>query len=326
MHATVLYHPSKVEFASLKRIVDRIASREGWDETTWVETCEDDGGTDAVRRAVESGTNLVLAAGGDGTIRSAAEALRGTGVPLGVIPEGTGNLLARNIGLTPHRTEEAVEAAFTGIDHSIDLGVATIVRGDDVEEEHVFLVLAGMGLDARTIRATSSRLKKAVGWLAYIDGGLRTMIQDEPLNIHYSYDDHPTRELKVYTVMIGNCGVLPGGVLLIPDAKIDDGELDVIALRPRGPFSWLNIWNKIAWENGVLRRSKTGRKIINLVQDTKNVVYVRAKTFALSVPKPEPVQLDGDDLGLAVAVKGVVDPGALVIRVAQHWRSSSFVK
>lgn len=319
-HATVLYHPSKTSFDDLQRIVKQMSAGTDWVVTDWIETEVADGGTGAVRNAVANGTQLVLAAGGDGTVRSAAEALRGTGIPLAIIPEGTGNLLARNIGLTPYNTVEAVRAAFHGENRPIDLGIATIVRADESEDEHVFLVLAGMGLDARAIRATRSRLKKAVGWLAYIDGGLRTMMQDEPLNIHYSYDDSPTRELKVYTVMIGNCGLLPGGVLLIPDAEIDDGELDVVALRPLGPFSWLNIWNKIAWENGVLRRSKTGRRIIKLVQDTKNVLYVRAKSYALSVPHPEPVQLDGDDLGLAVAVKGVVDPLSLVIRVLPEWK------
>lgn len=323
MDATVLYHPGKVDLETLRRTVDREAQRSGWEVDRWIETDEHDGGTRAVRDALARGTRLVLAAGGDGTVRAAATALRGTGIPLAIVPVGTGNLLARNIGLAPHRTDEAVRAAFTGEDRPVDLGIATIVRADESEEEHVFLVLAGMGLDARAIRATSSRLKQAVGWLAYIDGGIRTIIQDAPLKIHYSYDDKPTRDLEVYTVMIGNCGLLPGGVLLIPDAKIDDGELDVVALRPLGRFSWLNIWNKIAWENGVLRRTKTGRKIINLVQDTKNVVFVRAKTFALSVAHPEPVQLDGDDLGLAVAVKGAVDAGALALRVPPNWRAPS---
>lgn len=317
--ATVVYHPLKTDLSELRELVRAAERAAGWGETQWRETDEHDGGTEAVREAVASGTHVVLAAGGDGTVRAAAEALRGTGVPLAIIPQGTGNLLARNIGLNPNQTETAVQAAFEGVDRPIDLGVATIVREDDTEIEHVFLVLAGMGLDARAIRATSSKLKKAVGWLAYIDGGLRTMVQDRPLTVHYSYDGRSPREIEVFTVMIGNCGMLPGGVLLIPDAQIDDGELDIVALRPLGPFSWLNIWNKIAWENGVLRRSKTGRKIINLVKDTKNVIYVRAKTFALSVRKPEPVQLDGDDFGLAVAVKGEVDPGSLLLRVLPDW-------
>ena len=175
----------------------------------------------------------------------------------------------------------AVRAAFGGRKRAIDLGVVTITRPADPEDEdgvepqseHVFLVLAGMGLDARAITATSAKLKKRVGWLAYVDAGVRTMVRDAPLQIHYSVDGSAVRSLTVYTVMIGNCGLLPGGVLLIPDAELDDGLLDVVALRPLGAFSWLRIWRKIGWENGVLRKTKVGRAMIDLVNDTRNVSY-----------------------------------------------------
>ncbi|WP_369808073.1 diacylglycerol/lipid kinase family protein [Leucobacter chinensis] len=320
----MLFHPLKTDLPALRALMRVEEERAGWAPSEWIETTPEDGGSEALRQALSRKPHLVFASGGDGTVRAAAEALRGTGVPLAIIPQGTGNILARNVGLAPGRTDEAVRAGFEGVDRPIDLGIATIVRQDESEDEHVFLVLAGMGLDARAIRATRSSWKKAVGWLAYIDGGLRTMIRDKPLRIHYSYDRHSARELEVYTVMIGNCGLLPGGVLLIPDARIDDGELDVVALRPQGAFAWLKIWNKIGWENGVLRKTRTGRRIIDLVHDTKNVVYLRAKKFALTVPGLEPVQLDGDDLGLAIAVKGAVDPGALVLRVAEHWSTTAF--
>lgn len=323
--ATVVYHPLKTNIDALRSIVDRAQARAGWAPTRWIETAEADSGAAAFTDALKSGSHTVIASGGDGTVRMAAEVLRGSNVPIAIVPQGTGNLLARNVGLNPNDMESAVEAAFFGKNMPIDVGVAKIVREDESESEHVFLVLAGMGLDARTIRATKSSLKKSVGWLAYVDAGLRTMIRDSPLRIHYSYNGLPAKELDVYTVMIGNCGSMPGGVLLIPDAKIDDGELDVIALHPRGALAWLNIWNKIGWENGVLRKSKTGRKIINLVHDTKNVSYVRAKQYALSVDKPEPVQLDGDDFGLALVVKGSVDPGSVLLRVHPDWESDAFV-
>ena len=145
------------------------------------------------------------------------------------------------------------------------------------------------------------------------------MIKDSPLHIHYSTDGAPVKSLTVFTVMIGNCGLLPGGVLLIPDAKLDDGLLDVVALRPLGPFSWLRIWHKLGFENGVLRKTKTGRRVIDLVNDTRSVSYLRAKRYALSVSHPEPIQLDGDDFGLALAASGSVDPGSLVLRVLPDW-------
>lgn len=318
-HAAVVYQPFKTDLSALRTAVAEASERAGWAKTQWYETEEHDAGVGATKRAVEEGAAVVLGSGGDGTIRAVAEGLAHTGVPLALVPQGTGNLLARNLGMPLGDFEKAVEAAFFGRRRSIDLGRMTIVREGGEEEEHVFLVLAGMGLDARAIRATRSRLKKAVGWLAYVDAGVRTMVKESKLAIRYSVDDSPMRPLTVYTVMIGNCGLLPGGVLLIPDAKIDDGMLDVVALRPLGAFSWLRIWNKITWENGVLRRSKVGRQIIDLTHDTRSVSYVRAKKYGLTVPGPEPIQLDGDDFGLAVEARGAVDPGALIVQVLPEW-------
>lgn len=327
-HAAVIYHPHKSDVVALQHAIAAAESRAGWAQTRWYETDEGDAGVASTKRALAEGASVVLGSGGDGTIRAISHALHETNIPLAIVPQGTGNLLARNLGMPLSDIAAAVEAAFFGQNQRIDLGRMVIVRPADEdgvlrEEEHAFLVLAGMGLDARAIRATKSTLKKRVGWLAYIDAGVRTMVRDAPLNIQFSIDGSEMKPLRVYTVMIGNCGLLPGGVLLIPDAKIDDGMLDVVALRPLGMFSWLHIWNKIGWENGVLRKTKTGRRIIDVVNDTKNVTYLRAKQYAVNVSTPEPVQLDGDDFGLAVSVRGEVDPGALIVRVLPAWVPAS---
>lgn len=318
--AAVVYHPLKTDLPTVRTAARRYESETGWQSTRWFATTEDDAGAEAAQRALDEGANVVLACGGDGTVRSVAETLRGTGVPLAVVPQGTGNLLARNLGMPLGNIDESVRAAFLGTNRAIDLGVLSITRPDEQEDEHVFLVLAGMGLDARAITATRSSLKKKVGWLAYVDAGMRTMLNESPLHLHYSVDGAPSKSITVFTVMIGNCGLLPGGVLLIPDAELDDGLLDVVALRPLGPFSWLRIWHKIGWENGVLRKSKTGRKVIDLINDTRSVTYTRARRYAVSVSHPEPIQLDGDDFGLALAAHGSVDPGSLIVRVLGTWR------
>lgn len=317
--AAVVYHPHKTDLAELRRVVSEHERTHGWDSSIWLETTAEDAGQLVTRKALDEGVSVVLASGGDGTVRAVAESLRASSVPLAVIPRGTGNLLARNLGAPLNDQDEVVRAAFAGENRPIDLGVVTITRTDESEDEHVFLVLAGMGLDARAITTTRSSLKKRLGWLAYVDAGMRTMLKDSPLQIHYSVDGEPVKPLTVFTVMIGNCGLLPGGVLLIPDAQLDDGQLDVVALRPLGQFSWLRIWHKLGFENGVLRKSKTGRMMIDLVNDTRSVSYLRARRYALSVTHPEPIQLDGDDFGLALAASGTVDPGALLVRVLPSW-------
>jgi len=327
--AAVVYHPLKTELDELRRAVRRHERRAGWAPTSWYETDADDAGVAATRRAIADGASVVLASGGDGTVRAVAEALRGSGVPLAVVPQGTGNLLARNLGMPLGDIDTQVAAAFRGTNRPIDLGIVTITRpaaGDDPSvtsdgecSEHVFLVLAGMGLDARAIKATRATLKKRMGWLAYVDAGVRTLLKERPLRVHYSVNGSAAQPLTVYTVMIGNCGLLPGGVLLIPGAKIDDGMLDIVALKPLGMFSWLRIWHTITWENGVLRKRRAAAGEIDLVNGARSVSYLRAERYAVSVPQPEPIQLDGDDFGLALAASGRVDPGALIVRVLEEW-------
>jgi diacylglycerol kinase family enzyme len=310
-----VYNPIKVDLPRLESIVELVQAEAGWHPTVWLATTEEDAGQGVTREALDGGAAVVLAAGGDGTVRAVAEALRDTGVPIALIPSGTGNLLARNLSLTLNNVEESIRVAFGDGEHTIDLGIAEIVRDDDREEQHVFLVMAGLGLDAKMIAKTSSKLKKAVGWLAYVDAGVRALPELKPVRLRYSLDGAAERTASVHTIMVGNCGMLPGGILLMPDALPDDGILDIAVLRPSGPFGWLKVWNKVAWENGVLRKSALGRSIIDLTADVKDVLYFRGKDLRLTVETPQEVQLDGDEFGLAKSVHTWADAGGLVVKV-----------
>jgi diacylglycerol kinase family enzyme len=313
--AAVVYNPLKVDLARLKRSVRAAETEAGWAEAVWFETTKEDAGEGATRSALELGVQVVLAAGGDGTVRAVAQGLRGTGTPIALLPLGTGNLLARNLGLTLTNLSESVRNAFDGRDRRIDLGIARIVREDGHDEEHAFLVVAGLGLDAKMIAMTNSTLKKAVGWLAYVDASMRALPSVKPVKLRYALDGEAEKQLTVHTIMVGNCGSLPGGILLMPDAKPDDGILDVAALRPRGAFGWLKVWRKVAWENGVLRKSAIGRRIINLRKDVKDVSYFTCSALSLTVETPQEFQLDGDQFGTVTAVRVRVDPGALTVKM-----------
>jgi diacylglycerol kinase (ATP) len=313
--AAVIYNPVKVDILALKTAVSAAAKDAGWLPTLWFATTLADAGQAVTAQAVVAGSSLVMAAGGDGTVRAVAEGLRGTGVTMGLIPSGTGNLLARNLDVAITNLDEMVRVALHGAVRPIDLGVATITRADDSVEEHVFLVMAGLGLDAKMIANTNSTLKKAVGWLAYVDAGIRAIPELVPVRLRVSVEGETERTVNVHTIIIGNCGKLPGGILLIPDARPDDGILDFVALRPRGPFGWLNVWNKVAWENGVLRKSALGRRIIDLSRDVKDVTYLTGRDLRMTVETPQEFQLDGDEFGEAQAVHAWVDPGALSVRV-----------
>ena len=146
----------------------------------------------------------MLAAGGDGIVRAVAEALRGSSVPMALLPSGTGNLLARNLDFNLADMDACVGAMFSFTERTIDLGVATITRPDDSTEEHVFLVMAGIGLDAKMIAKTNPKLKKAVGWLAYVDAGVRALPELKPVRLRYRLDEQPEKPLNAHT----NCGQL----------------------------------------------------------------------------------------------------------------------
>ncbi len=311
----MIYNPTKVSLTKLKKSVNAAAKAAGFAPTIWFATSEEDAGQRVTASAIRRGATVVIAAGGDGTVRAVAEALRDIDVPLGVIPSGTGNLLARNLGFDLRASEEVIAACFGDRERVIDLGVAAIRRDHGATEEHVYVVMAGLGLDAKMIANTSSSLKKAVGWLAYVDGITRSLPELKPIKLHYSLDGGPGRTTTVHTIIVGNCGMLPGGILLMPDAKPDDGIFDVAAFRPHGPLGWLRIWNKVAWENGVLRKSAVGRKIIDLSRDVRDVIYVRGTDLRLAVDTPQEFQLDGDDFGMARSVHTWVDPAALRVKI-----------
>ncbi|NQX26554.1 NAD(+)/NADH kinase [Microbacteriaceae bacterium VKM Ac-2854] len=312
--AAVIYNPIKVDALRLHTLVADAAETALWADSLWFETTVEQAGQQQAREAVAQGADVVLAVGGDGTVRAVAEGLSDSGVPLALVPLGTGNLLARNLDLGLG-FEDAIRTAFTGGVRTIDVGRADIRRADGSHEEHVFLVMAGLGIDAKMIAKTNAKLKKAVGWLAYVDGGMRALAELKPIKLRFSLDGQPERSATAHSVMLGNCGVLPGGILLIPDARPDDGLLDIVALRPRGAFGWLKVWNTITFENGVLRKSAAGRKLIDLQQDARDVIYVKGRDFRIRMEEPQEFQLDGDEFGEAIAVHGWVDPGALRVKV-----------
>jgi len=230
---------------------------------------------------------------------------------------GTGNLLARNLQLPLNSLDDAVAIAFDGVDRAIDLGVASVTYADASIDDHVFLVMAGLGLDAQMIAATRPDLKKQVGWLAYVDAGMRAIPKAEPFRIRYSLGTRSEHQAQVSTILIANCGVLPGNIQFLPEALLNDGVLDIAVLQPRGVLGWLKIWRRVTWQNGVLRRSAAGRRIIELTETNgeRAMTTLRGTDIRIVPDHPQEFELDGDEFGLVRSVFLRADAGALVVRV-----------
>ncbi len=313
--AAVIYNPIKVDIDALRAAVTAAASAAGWAEPTWYETSVEDVGQGVTRRALDDGADLIIAAGGDGTVRAVAEAVRGSGTSVALLPSGTGNLLARNLDLTLDDMEHSLQVAFTGVDRAIDLGVIDIERDDRTRTRHVFVVMAGMGMDAKMIENTDDDLKAKAGWAAYLKAIVTSLRDPNELRLRFRLDEGKTKRATVHTVILGNCGSLPANVLLLPDAVVDDGLFDLMLMRPGGALGWLRVWWKVAWINGIVRRSKAGRAIAGERRNDGDLHYQTGTRFTARLSRPEAIELDGDGFGKAIAFDAWIDAGALAVRV-----------
>src|SRR5690348_8996120 len=207
--AAVVVNPTKLDDDdSFGKTVLRIMEDHGWEEPLWLETTPEDPGRGQARAAVTAGADLVIACGGDGTVTACADGIVGTGVPMAIVPIGTGNLLARNLGL-PMGADEALAVALDGVRQPIDAGR---VNGE------LFVVMAGLGLDAEMLSGASEPLKKRLGWVAYVVSAARHL-GDPPMRLSFSADGGPRRRLRANALIAGNVGWLRGGVPLLPDAR-----------------------------------------------------------------------------------------------------------
>lgn len=309
----VVYNPVKVDADTLRRAVANTPGVEGWAEPMWLETTADDPGTGQAREALEAGAELVIAAGGDGTVRAVAEVVAGSDAALALLPSGTGNLLARNLDLTLDDLDHSLEVAFTGSDRAIDLAWADIRREGDEVERRAFLVMAGLGLDAKMLSHTDEELKAKVGWVAYVDAIRKALKDKNRLRMRYRLDGHGTRSVSAHTLIIGNCGSLPANILLLPGAAIDDGRFEAVFLRPESAWGWVQIAVKVFWENGVLRRTKLGRAMMS--PDVDALRYVKGRRMNVMLSRPEELELDGDSFGRTRAFRTWIAAGGLTVRV-----------
>jgi diacylglycerol kinase family enzyme/membrane-associated phospholipid phosphatase len=294
----VVLNPIKVEDpAAFRALVDARAVELGWNRPRWFETTVEDTGRSMAHEAAIGGAELVVVCGGDGTVRTVCAELAGTGIPVGVVPAGTGNLLARNLAL-PLYLNGAVEVALNGQDRAIDL---VRITGDGIAEGEHFLVMAGMGFDAAIMEGANEQIKARVGWLAYVVSGFRNLMFPA-VRVEVRVDGGAWSRHRVRTVVVGNVGFLQAGLPLLPDAVIDDGRLDAVLVNPRRFRHWLLVVVR------VVGRARKLDEIVNRV--TGRVIEVRASADT-------PRQVDGDPIGAGRELRCECLPGKLLVRVAR---------
>jgi diacylglycerol kinase (ATP) len=268
----------------------------GWAEPLWLETTEDDPGRSMAATAVAEKVDLVIAAGGDGTVRVVADGLAGTGIPMAIVPEGTANLLSRNLDI-PQGEPEAIQVALFGETRTIDLVKLTV---DGAEGEH-FAVMAGMGVDAVIMDETDEELKDKIGPAAYVVAGAKALGR-LPMRMRIRVDDHHVHRRRAMICVVGNVSTLTGNLVLIPGAKPDDGLLDVYVASPHRFTQWLRVFLRLITR----RRDRTG---------SDRVDQWRGRRVVVTLDEPDSYQLDGDVKGELRRLVAEVVPGALQVRV-----------
>ncbi len=289
MNLAIVYNPASAE-AEVEALRELLA--EHGIEAGWFETTEDDPGTGQARQALADGADLVVACGGDGTVRACAEALAGSSGTLAVIPAGTGNLLARNFGI-PTDVPGALNTALTGDRTTIDVGVVN---------DEIFTIMAGAGIDAAIMANTPRAAKNAVGSLAYVATAGREVLQSSPVRGEVSVDGQASYDGPISTVLVANLGRLQAGVDLIPDADPADGTLEVLVLAADSLSDW----------------AKAATAAVSGDERPGTVERAAGSTFTIQLDEPLPYELDGEPRPATTHLTVDVRSRALTVCIPQE--------
>lgn len=262
---------------------------QGVDELIWHEVPKSKKAPKKVRAALEAGADLIIVWGGDGMVQRCADAVAGSGTPIGIVPAGTANLLAHNLGI-PEDLGEAVRIAFRGARRAIDLG--------KVNGEH-FAVMAGVGFDAEMMRDADRGLKDRFGRLAYFWTGARHLARARSA-MRIEVDGTDWFDGRASCVLLGNVGRITGGVPAFDDSRPDDGWLEVGVTTAEGPVQWART---------------LGRMAVSRSDRSPFVRITRARKVVVHLDEPRAYELDGGDRGVTNKVKAKVVAGGLTVCV-----------
>jgi YegS/Rv2252/BmrU family lipid kinase len=288
MRVAVVAHAGKTTGGGLVEL-RRVLEREGIADPLWYEVPKSRKAPKRVKRALDEGAELVVAWGGDGTVQRCLDVLAGTGVPLAIVPAGTANLLATNLGI-PGDIEGAVATGLRGARRAIDVGRLNGER---------FGVMAGAGLDAAMIRDADAGLKDRVGRIAYVWTGARN-VAEKPFEAKIRVDGSTWFDDTTSCILVGNVGSLFGGVEAFDDARPDDGMLELGVVTAESAVEWARTLARTAV--GTTARSPFVR-------------ITRARTIDVKLGRKVLYELDGGDREKVKKIAIEVEPGAIEICV-----------
>ena len=221
------------------------------------------------KQAVHQGAKIVVAAGGDGTVNEVVNGLAGSDVALGLLPIGTMNVFAAELGLPSNNLRKCWETIERGHTRIVDLPMAN---------RHAFVQLAGVGFDAQIVQETSRDFRKQFGPLSYLVAATQIASRKPPNLIVESGGKQQTGSF----VLIGNGRYYGGPFVIFKDAKVDDGKLDVMIFKNLG---YLDI---VRYLSGI---------VFGTHADMHDVEYFQTRKVVVRSAGDVPVEVDGEVIG-----------------------------
>jgi diacylglycerol kinase (ATP) len=287
----VLAHSAKTLGGGLDELRKTLATND-IDDPAWYEVLKSKRVPVQVRKLLEEGVELIFVWGGDGTVQRVIDTVAGAPVALAILPAGTANLFATNLGI-PKDLGEAVQIGLHGSRRKVDVG--------RVNGEH-FGVMAGTGLDALMIRDADAGLKDAVGRFAYVWTGAKN-VKQTPIEMRVKVDGATWFKGEASCLLVGNVGHIMGGFAAFPDARPDDGRLNIGVVTAAGAMDWVR----------TLSRSAIGD-----VEGSPFVETTSGEVFDVELGKAIPYELDGSVRKKTKRLKFKVRPEAITICVPKE--------
>jgi len=308
-------NPSKPQATARRLHIQEFCKAKGLNRVRFYDTQLDKDGRACALEALEDGADVVIAVGGDGTVRTVASAVSGTGHALGIVPIGTGNLFARNMGIPVDDIDAALTVATSHGSRHVDVGRLTLLDDRNADHGHAFLIIAGIGFDAVMIGDTDPELKKNISWLAYFVSGVKNLFAPKYRgNVTITSADgstHTISGLAFRTFMAGNCGQIPV-FSLMPDASYDDGILDFEVIDTSGGLlGWANLFGD------VVHQTISGKAGSSPLSTNSTIDQIQGVSAEIMLEKPVLAQVDGDMLPATKHLRFDVERKSLCVRVPE---------
>lgn len=270
----------------------RVLESAGVTDPLWYEVPKSKKAPKVAAKALKAGADLVFVWGGDGMVQRCMEPLARAGATLAILPAGTANLLATNLGI-PKEIEGAVQTGLHGARKDLDLGSLNGER---------FAVMAGVGLDALMIRDADGAMKDHVGRLAYLWTGAKHL-RDPKTEVRIKVDGNKWFKGKATCVLFGNVGKVMGGLTLFDDARPDDGRLDLGLVTAKSVVDW---------------GRTLGRTIVGDPDASPFVRTTSGKKFDITLSRKTAYELDGGERAPTRRLRVKIRPGAIRVCVPEE--------